>query len=104
MAKQNPAKQRIPIPPELKNQVILAINSKKEKPKGEMYALTAPFKYYGQKELPEQTIFTECNDGFFNIMLPDGETIEHYRIRVEMIPSDIIFKLKTIHNARQNSQ
>ncbi len=80
------AKTKTQIPKPVTNQIANAINSKKEKPNGEKWELTEPFKFYGQAELPEGTIFTECNDGFYKITTPEKE-IEHYRVSIKNYPN-----------------
>lgn len=85
-------KTAIQVPESITSTIIDAINSKKEKQGGERYELIESYKYYGQKPLPEGTTFTECNDGFFKIETPTG-LIEHYRAKVQHIPSQLIKKI-----------
>ena len=87
MAKQ---KQNIPIPAKITNAITDAI--KKTKPEGKTYQLTSPYKPQGQKELPADTILTECNDGFYRIEV-EGKEVEHYRIAATNIPADNLKQL-----------
>ena len=89
MAKQ---KQNIPVPTKITNAITDAINGKKIKPQGKTYQLTSPYKPKGQKELPADTILTECNDGFYQIEV-EGKEVEHYRIAATSIPADNLKQL-----------
>ena len=88
MAKQ----KQIPVPTKITNAIVDAIHGKKTKPEGKTYQLTSPYKPQGQKELPADTILTECNDGFYRIEV-EGKEVEHYRIAATNIPADNLKQL-----------
>ena len=86
-----PLKPAISIPSTINNQIADAIHGKKIKPDGDNFVFLNPYKYQGQKELQAGTKLIECNDGYFKIETPAGP-IDHYRVKVQFIPSNIIQK------------